>query len=85
MENIHLCQYQLLILYIYIYINGGGENTTQNLGSCPKVILRPNIMIQTANKIINKQGKSAMFDFFTNCSDLCQLTVATCGHTIYIL
>ena len=70
MENIHLCQYQLLILYIYIYKWGGG-NTTQNLGSCQKVIPRPNIMIQTTNKIINKQGKSVMFDFFTNCSDLC--------------
>ena len=32
-----------------------------------------------ANKIINKQGKSVMLDFFANCSDLCQLTVATIG------
>ena len=30
-----------------------------------------NLIIETANKIINKQGKSVMLDFFTNCSDLC--------------
>ena len=34
-----------------------GENTTQNLSSCHKVILRRNIIIETTNKIINKQGK----------------------------
>ena len=28
-----------------------------------------NIIIETVNKIINKQGKSVMLDFFTNCSD----------------
>ena len=51
----------------------GGENTTQNLGSCQKVIPRRNIIIETAFKIINKQGKSVMLEFFlTNCSDLCQ-------------
>ena len=31
-----------------------------------------NLIIETANKIINKQGKSVMLDFFTNYSDLCQ-------------
>ena len=35
------------------------------------------VINETANKIINKQGKSVMLDFFANCSDLCQLTVAT--------
>ena len=44
----------------------------QNLGSCQKVIPRHNVIIETANKIINKQSKSVMLDFFTNCSDLCQ-------------
>ena len=39
---------------------------------------------QTANKIISKQGKSVMLDFFANCSDLCQLTVATSRRTIYL-
>ena len=28
------------------------------------------MIIETANKIINKQGKSVMLDFFTSCSDL---------------
>ena len=74
-----------IIDIIYKYMNGGGENTTQNLDSCQKVVPWPNIKIQTTNKIINKQGKSVMFDFLTNCSDLCQLTVATCRHTMYIL
>ena len=36
----------------------------QNLGSYQKVIPRRNIIIETANKIINTQGKSVMFDFF---------------------
>ena len=44
--------------------NGEGENTTQNLGSWQKVIPRRNILIETAKKIINKQGKSVMFDFY---------------------
>ena len=52
--------------------NGGGENTTQNLGSYQKVIFGRYITIETADKIINKQGKSIMLDFSTNCSDLCQ-------------
>ena len=43
---------------------GKGKNTTQNLGSCQKVIQRRNIIIETANKIINKQGKSVKLDFF---------------------
>ena len=42
------------------------------------------MIIETANKIVNKQGKSVLLDFFTNCSDLCQLTVATSRRTIYI-
>ena len=62
----------------------GGENTMQNLGSSQKVIPRRYIIIETANKIINKQGKSVMLDFFANCSDLCQLTVATSRRTMYI-
>ena len=44
----------------------------QNLGSSQKVIPRRYIIIETANKIISKQNKSFMLDFFTNCSDLCQ-------------
>ena len=27
-----------------------------------------NLIIETANEVINKQGKSVMLDFFTNCS-----------------
>ena len=42
------------------------------------------MIIETANKIINKQGKSVMLDFFANRSDLCQLTVATSKRTTYI-
>ena len=42
---------------------GERENTTQNLGSCQKVIPRRYIIIETGNKIINKQGKSVMLDF----------------------
>ena len=42
------------------------------------------MIIETANVIINKQGKSVMLDFFTNFSDLCQLTVATSRRTMYI-
>ena len=58
--------------------------TTQNLSSGQKVIPRRNIIKEVANKIINKQGKSVMLDFFTSCIDLCQLTVATSGRTMYI-
>ena len=42
------------------------------------------MIIETANKIINKQGKSAMLDLFGNCNDLCQLTAATRRHTMYV-
>ena len=42
------------------------------------------MITETANKIINKQGKSAMLDFFGNCNDLCQLTAATRRHTMYV-
>ena len=73
-----------IIAWLAYDINEGGENTTQNLSSCQKVIPRRNIIIETANKIINKQGKSVMLDFFANCSDLCQLTVATSRRTMYI-
>ena len=52
-------------------INGGGENTTQNLSSCEKLIPRRKIVIETANKIVNKQGQSIILDFFTNRNDLC--------------
>ena len=65
-------------------INEGEENTTQNLSSYQKVIPRRYIIIETAYKIINKQGKSVTLDFFTNCSDLFQLTVATSRCTMYI-
>ena len=47
-----------IIAWLAYDVNGGGENTTG--------------LIETANKIINTQGKSIMLDFFTNCSDLCQ-------------
>ena len=60
-----------IIAWLAYDVNGGGENTTQNLGSCQKVIPRRCIIIEKANKFINKQGKSVMLDFFTNCSDLC--------------
>ena len=30
-----------------------------------------NVIIETANKIMDKQGKSVMCVFFINCSDLC--------------
>ena len=42
------------------------------------------MVIETPNKIIYKQGKSAMLDFFANCRDLCQLTVAISRQTMYI-
>ena len=29
-----------------------------------------NLIIETANEVINKQGKSVMLDFFTNCGNL---------------
>ena len=60
-----------IIAWLAYDVNEGGENTTQNLSSCQKVIPRRNIIIETANKIINNQGKSVMLDFFANCSDLC--------------
>ena len=44
-------------------VNGGGENTTQNLGSCQNVIPRRQIIIETANEIINKQVKSVILYF----------------------
>ena len=61
-----------------------GENTAQNLGSFQRVIPERNIIIETANKIINNQGKRVMLDFFTYCSDLWQLTVATSKRTMHI-
>ena len=45
-----------IIAWLAYDINGGGENTTQNLGSFQKVIPRRNIIIETAIEIINKQG-----------------------------
>ena len=51
-----------------------GEGRTQRktwASAEKKVIPRRNIIIETANEIIHKQGKSVMLDFFTNCSDLC--------------
>ena len=53
-----------IIAWLAYDINEGGENTTQNLSSCQKVIPRRNIIIEAANKIINKQGKSVMLYFF---------------------
>ena len=36
-------------------------------------VVEHNVIIETANKIINNQAKSVMLDFFfTNCSNLCQ-------------
>ena len=52
-----------IIAWLAYDINEGEENTTQNLSSCQKVIPRRNIIIETANKIINKQGKSVTLDF----------------------
>ena len=42
------------------------------------------MIIETAYKIINKQGESVTLDFFTNCCDLFQLTAATSRRTMYI-
>ena len=53
-----------IIAWLAYDINEVRENTKQNLGSCQKVISRHNIIIETANKIMNKQGKSVMLDFF---------------------
>ena len=53
-----------IIAWLAYDINEVRENTTQNLGSCQKVISRHNIIIETANKIMNKQGKNVMLDFF---------------------
>ena len=53
-----------IIAWLAYDINEGGENTTQNLGSCQRVMPRRNIIIETANKIIIKQGKSVMLDSF---------------------
>ena len=52
-----------IIEWLAYDINAGGENATQNLSSCKKVIPRRNIIIKRANKIINKQGKSVALDF----------------------
>ena len=60
-----------IIAWLAYDINGGGENTTQNVGSWQTAIPRHIIIIETANKIINKQSKSVMLDLFTNCRDLC--------------
>ena len=49
-----------IIAWLAYDTNEGGENTTQNLSSCQKVIPRRNITIETANKVINKQGKGVM-------------------------
>ena len=73
-----------IIAWLAYDTNEGGENTTQNLGSRQKIIPRRNIIVEKANKIINKQGKSVMLDFFINCSDLCQLTVTTSRRTMFI-
>ena len=47
-----------IIAWLAYDINRGGENKTQNPGSGQKVIPRRCMIIETANKIINKQGKS---------------------------
>ena len=44
-----------IIAWLAYDINGEGENTTQNEGSWQKAIPRHIIIIETANKIINKQ------------------------------
>ena len=49
------------IAWLAYDINEGGENTTQNLSSYQKVIPRRNIIIEAANKIINKQDKSVIY------------------------
>ena len=70
MVNIHLISVSIIAWLAYD-INGRGENTKQNLSSCQKLIPRRKIIIETANKVVNKQGKSIMLDFFTNRNDLC--------------
>ena len=41
-------------------------------------VVENNVIIETAHKIINKQGKSVMLEFFTNCSDLCRQVDTPC-------
>ena len=35
-------------------------------------VVEHNVIIETANNIINKQAKSVMLDFFFNCTKICQ-------------
>ena len=53
-----------IIAWLTYDVNEGGENTTQNVGSWEIAIPRHIIIIETANKIINKPGKSVMLNFF---------------------
>ena len=48
-----------IIAWLAYDINKVGENT-----SCQKSNTQVYIIIETANKIMNKQGKSVMLDFF---------------------
>ena len=41
-------------------------------------VVEHNVIIETAPKIINKQGKSVILEFFTNCSDLCRQVGTPC-------
>ena len=52
-----------IIAWLAYDINEGGETHKENLGSCQKGIPRRNIIIEIANKIINKQGRIVMWDF----------------------
>ena len=53
-----------IIAWLAYDINEGRENTTHNLSSYQKVIPKRNIIIETANQIINKQGKSVTLEFY---------------------
>ena len=61
---------------------GGGSKSASGFGPggpYPLADLNRGVQIRwdtetayRSNKIISKQGKSVMLDFFTNCRDLCQ-------------
>ena len=53
-----------IIAWLAYDINrGGGKHNVKTWAPVKKWIPRRNTLIKTANKIINKQGKSVMLDF----------------------
>ena len=67
------------LTHLWIYVSRLSRNYYNNGEKIYKVqiksgwnVVEHNLIFETANKIINKQGKSVMLDFFTNCSDFCQ-------------